>query len=68
MGAKKKHIFDYQTNRNAELGLVISASVRIEILGYLDNYQIMNIPMLEQFIPHIKKPLIIMLVSLSEVA
>ena len=50
MGAKKKHIFDYQTNRNAELGLVISASARIEILEYLDHYGIMNIPMLENFI------------------
>ena len=50
MGAKKKHIFDDQTNRNAELGLVISAPARIEILEYLDNYGIMNVTMLEQFI------------------
>ncbi|MDF3027427.1 MAG: hypothetical protein K0S23_1734 [Fluviicola sp.] len=57
MGAKKKHVFDHRTNRNAELGLVISASARIQILGYLDNYQIMNIPMLEQFIPLHKKTL-----------
>nr|WP_294859674.1 hypothetical protein [uncultured Fluviicola sp.] len=51
MGAKKKHIFSNETNRNAELGLIISASARIEILEYLDNYGIMNIPMLEAFIP-----------------
>ncbi|TSJ41898.1 hypothetical protein [Fluviicola chungangensis] len=57
MGAKKKHIFTYETNRNAELGLVISASARIEILEYLDNHQIMNIPMLEQFIRLHKKTL-----------
>jgi predicted transcriptional regulator len=55
MGAKKKHIFDYKTNRNAELGLVISASARIEILQYLDDHQMMNIPMLEGFIPLHKK-------------
>lgn len=50
MGAKKKHIFNDQTNRNAELGLVISASARIEILEYLDHNGIMNVTMLEQFI------------------
>ena len=50
MGAKKKHIFTDQTNRNAELGLVVSASARIEILQFLDNYHIMNVPMLEKFI------------------
>ena len=55
MGAKKKQIFDYKTNRNAELGLVVSAVARIEILQYLDNHQIMNIPMLEGFISLHKK-------------
>ena len=50
MGAKKKHIFDHLTNRNAELGMVVSASARIEILDYLDRHEFMNIPMLEQFI------------------
>lgn len=50
MGAKKKHIFSDQTNRNADLGLVLSAPARIEILEYLDRYGIMNVPMLEQFI------------------
>lgn len=57
MGAKKKHIFDQQTNRNAELGLIVSASARIEILEYLDKHGIMNIPMLEQFILLHKKTL-----------
>lgn len=55
MGAQKKNIFKYETNRNAELGLVISASARIEILGYLDNHQITNIPTLEQLMPLHKK-------------
>lgn len=50
MGAKKKYIFSDQTNRNADLGLVLSAPARIEILEYLDRYGIMNVPMLEQFI------------------
>lgn len=50
MGAKKKHIFSDQTNRNADLGLVLSAPARIEILEYLDRYGIINVPMLEQFI------------------
>lgn len=50
MGAKKKHIFSDQTNRNAELGLVVSASARIKILEYLDSHEIINIPILEGFI------------------
>lgn len=57
MGAKKKHIFDDQTNRNAELGFVVSTSARIEILEYLDNHLFINIPILEQFIPLHKKTL-----------
>lgn len=57
MGAKKKHIFSRETNRNAELGLVVSASARIEILDYLDRHEIMNIPILEQFILLHKKTL-----------
>lgn len=57
MGAKKKELFDYKTNRNAELGLVISASARIEILAYLDRNEFINIPILETFIPLHKKTL-----------
>jgi predicted transcriptional regulator len=51
MGAKKKQLFDHKTNRNAELGLVVSSSARIEILSFLENHHIMNIPMLLQYIP-----------------
>jgi predicted transcriptional regulator len=51
MGAQKKHIFDHRTIRNAELGLVVSASARILILQYLDNNLFINIPILERLIP-----------------
>lgn len=51
MGAQKKNLFKRETNRNAELGLVISASARIKILGYLDHHLIMNIPALQGLIP-----------------
>ncbi len=51
MGAKKKHLFAKQQYRDAELGLIVSAPARIEILRYLDNHLVMNIPMLEEYIP-----------------
>lgn len=55
MGAKKKAIFTDQRYRDAELGLVISSPARIEILRYLENHRMMNVPVLEQFIPLHKK-------------
>lgn len=55
MGAKKKAIFTDQRYRDAELGLVISSPARIEILRYLENHLMMNVPVLEQFIPLHKK-------------
>ncbi|MNV16432.1 hypothetical protein D3C71_1071950 [compost metagenome] len=51
MGAKKKNIFADKEYRHAELGLVLSAPARIEILRYLDNHLLMNVPILEQYIP-----------------
>lgn len=55
MGAKKQHLFTDLQYRNAELGLVISAPARIEILRYLNECNTMNIPLLEQTIPLHKK-------------
>lgn len=50
MGAKKKTIFNDLTNRNAELGFVISSSARIRIMQLLEEYDIINIPLLMNYI------------------
>ncbi len=43
MGAQKRHLFTQKQKRNAELGLIVSAPARIEILRNLQQNTLVNL-------------------------
>jgi|UniRef100_UPI00404B0D1D DNA-binding transcriptional ArsR family regulator len=51
MGAKKLELFNAIERRDSELGFVVSAPARIEILKYLLEQQVINGPILLNVIP-----------------
>ena len=51
MGAQKRHLFTQKQKRNAELGLIVSAPARIEILRNLQQNTLVNTSILKSYIP-----------------